>query len=160
MSPPLRVCFVCTGNICRSPMAAAVIRHLAAEEGLDARIEISSAGTGGWHIGQPADRRAAAVLRQAGYSPAHEARQFTPDDFAAHDLVIALDRGNERDLLRMARTDEERAKVRRLRTFDPAAGDDLDVPDPYYDDEAAFRRVLALIEAAAPGVLATVHSGP
>jgi protein-tyrosine phosphatase len=156
MGRPFRICFVCAGNICRSPIAAAVVRQLAAEQGLDGAIEITSAGTGGWHVGEPADRRAADVLHRAGYSPTHRARQITPDDLIEHDLVIALDAANERALHRLAGTEAERAKIRRLRTFDPSAGDDLDVPDPYCDDEAAFEQVLALVEAAAPGVLAAV----
>jgi protein-tyrosine phosphatase len=157
MGRPFRICFVCAGNICRSPIAAAVVRQLATEQGLDGEVEITSAGTGGWHVGEPADRRAAAVLDRAGYSPEHRARQITPGDLVEHDLVIALDGANERDLRRLARTEAERAKIRRLRTFDPAAGVALDVPDPYYDDEAAFEHVLALVEAAAPGILATVQ---
>jgi protein-tyrosine phosphatase len=159
MGHSFRICFVCAGNICRSPIAAAVVRHLVAEQGLDGAIEITSAGTGGWHVGEPADHRAVAVLRRAGYSPDHRARQITRSDLAEHDLVIALDSANERALRALARTDEERAKIRRLRAFDPDADGDLDVPDPYYDDEAAFERVLTLVEAAAPGVIAAAEPG-
>jgi protein-tyrosine phosphatase len=159
MSRPFRVCFVCAGNICRSPMAAAVLRRAAAEAGLDGRIEVVSAGTGGWHVGDPADRRAQAVLRCAGYATDHQARQFTRKDFAACDLVVALDAANARELSRLADSDEARAKIRMLRSFDPDAGDDLDVPDPYYADDAAFEHVLALVEAAMPGVLAEARAG-
>jgi protein-tyrosine phosphatase len=145
------------GNICRSPIAAAVLQRLVAEAGLEGEIQVVSAGTGGWHVGEAADPRAQAVLRRGGYPPEHRARQFRGEDFATCDLVIALDAGNERDLRRLARTDADRAKIRVLRSFDPDAVGDLDVPDPYYSDDAAFDHVLALIEAAAPGVLAAVR---
>ena len=151
---PYRVTFVCTGNICRSPMAEHVLRRHAEEAGLD--VEVDSSGTGGWHVGDPADHRTVQALRRHGYTSAHSARQFRPIWFNGYDLIIAMDQGHERDLRSQARTEEDRAKIRTLRSFDPEAGTDLDVPDPYYGGKAEFEHVLDLIEAAVPGMLAEI----
>jgi protein-tyrosine phosphatase len=155
-----RVCFVCTGNICRSPMAEAVFRSHAADAGLEDRITASSAGTGGWHVGDPADPRTAETLQSAGYELAHSARQFEPEWFAEQDLVVALDEGHERELRAMAPTPEDAAKVRLLRSYDPTAserdGFGFDVPDPYYGGSSGFEEVLKLVEAAVPGLLSEV----
>jgi protein-tyrosine phosphatase len=149
---PYRVTFVCTGNICRSPMAEWILRHHVEEEGLD--VEVDSSGTGGWHVGDDADDRTVQALRRAGYRSAHIARQFEPAWFARYDLIIALDEGHQRALRSMAPDEAAREKIRLLREFDPAAdGDDLDVPDPYYGDTADFDHVLDLVEAAMPGLL-------
>lgn len=154
---PYRVTFVCSGNICRSPMAEAVFREHAAEEGLD--VEVDSSGVGSWHVDEAADERAVATLERAGYHTAHIARQFEPEWFDRYDLIVALDSGHLRDLRRMAPDGAAAAKVRLLREFDPAAGDDLDVPDPYYGDGAGFAHVLELVEAAVPGLLDEVRNG-
>ena len=154
---PYRVCFVCTGNICRSPMAEWVLRARIAEAGWSDVVEVDSAGTGGWHEGDGADPRTVSVLRENGYDGAHVARQFQPSWFSRLDLVIALDAGHLRALRRLAPTPEDAAKVRLLRSYDPAAGDDLDVPDPYYGGPDGFDDVLAMIEASMPGLLAWVR---
>ncbi|MFE6334051.1 low molecular weight protein-tyrosine-phosphatase [Streptomyces sp. NPDC057806] len=152
-----RVCFVCTGNICRSPMAESVFRARVAEAGLDGLIEVDSAGTGGWHEGDPADPRTAAVLEEHGYDSAHTARQFRASWFARLDLVVALDEGHLRALRRLAPTERDAAKVRLLRSYDPAAHDDLDVPDPYYGGTEGFEECLAMVEAASGGLLDAVR---
>lgn len=155
---PLRVCFVCTGNICRSPMAESVFRARVEEAGLGALVVVDSAGTGSWHEGDGADHRTVAVLRAAGYGHEHIARQFQPEWFAGLDLVIALDSGHLRDLRRLAPTAEDAAKVRLLRSYDPGAdGRDLDVPDPYYGDIGGFEECLGMCEAAADGLLEAVR---
>ncbi|MET3982343.1 low molecular weight protein-tyrosine-phosphatase [Streptomyces sp. PvR034] len=154
-----RVCFVCTGNICRSPMAESVFRAQVAEAGLGDLVEVDSAGTGGWHEGDGADPRTVSVLAAAGYGYGHRARQFRASWFGRLDLVIALDTGHLRDLRRMAPTREDAAKVRLLRSYDPAAdGLDLDVPDPYYGSLDGFEACLELVEAAGPGLLAAVRT--
>ncbi|WP_434581752.1 low molecular weight protein-tyrosine-phosphatase [Carbonactinospora thermoautotrophica] len=145
MSEPYRVTFVCSGNICRSPMAEAVFRRCVAQAGLDGQVEVDSSGTGSWHVGEPADWRAVEALRGRGYACDHRARQFSADWFDRYDLIVAMDQGHVRALRRLAPDTQAAWKVRLLREFDPAAGDDLDVPDPdldvpdpYYGGQADF----------------------
>ncbi|MFF4752324.1 low molecular weight protein-tyrosine-phosphatase [Streptomyces sp. NPDC002514] len=152
-----RVCFVCTGNICRSPMAESVFRARAEEAHLQDLVEVDSAGTGGWHEGDGADPRTVAVLEEHGYDIDHTARRFQPSWFARLDLVIALDSGHLKALRRLAPTEEDARKVRLLRSYDPAAGDDLDVPDPYYGGLDGFTECLEMVEAASTGLLAAVR---
>ncbi|MET9171150.1 low molecular weight protein-tyrosine-phosphatase [Streptomyces misionensis] len=164
-----RVCFVCTGNICRSPMAEYVFRARVAEAGLEEHVEIDSAGTGGWHEGEPADPRTVAVLHDHGYDCDHIARQFQPSWFARLDLVIALDAGHLRALRRLAPTEADARKIRLLRAYahtspgspvpdEPRAGcDDLDVPDPYYGGLDGFEECLEMVEEASTGLLAAVR---
>ena len=147
-----RVIFVCMGNICRSPMAEVVLRHQLAGRGLADLVTVDSAGTGGWHIGDPADRRARAALEKRGYASAHSARQFDPLWFADRDLVLALDHENLRDLKRLAPTRDQASAVRRLREFDPDA-EAVDVADPYYGDAQGFEEVLDQIESACAGLV-------
>jgi len=160
----VRICFVCSGNICRSPIAEVVLRRLAQDARLDHLIEVDSAGTGDWHIGEQADRRALAVLDRAGFDGSeHRARQFDPRWFLRRDLVVALDRGHLRTLRSWAANDTERQRIHLLRSFDPAlpphsAGSELDVPDPYYDGVSAFADVLDLIRASCAGLLETVRT--
>ncbi|WP_376778568.1 low molecular weight protein-tyrosine-phosphatase [Phytoactinopolyspora halotolerans] len=158
---PFKVCVVCAGNICRSPMAEAVLRVRLANAGLSAHVEVSSAGTGSWHIGEQADPRARRTLQAHGYdAAAHRARQFTDSWFADFDLVLALDSANFADLQRIAPDDQARAKIRMLRSY--ASHDngrhaaDLDVPDPYYGGEDGFDHVLRLVEQAADGLVEAI----
>lgn len=157
---PFRVCVVCAGNICRSPIAEFVLRRRLEEAGLGDLVTVDSAGTGGWHAGQPADPRALAALLGHGYDGgSHRARQFRRDWFDDVDLVLAMDRENFADLSALAPDDDTRAKVQLLRGYDTeaVADDDTDVPDPYYGDYAAFEQVLVLIERAADGFVAAVR---
>lgn len=147
-----RICFVCTGNICRSPMAETVLRSLSHDAGLGDRIEVTSAGTGDWHVGEGADPRTVEALGRRGYDGSrHRAKQFEADDFARYDLVVAFDRGQERILRAWAGDDADRSKVQLLLTFAPdaaPAGGGLDVPDPYYSDAGLFDEVLDMVERA------------
>ena len=150
-----RICFVCSGNICRSPMAEVVLRQLAADAGLADRLTISSAGTGDWHVGEQADPRAVEALTTHGYNGStHRARQFDPAWFADPDLVVALDRSHERILKAWAGDDVDRSKVQLLRSFETPRSDSLDVPDPYYSDHRLFAAVLGMIERADRALLA------
>ncbi|MFJ4223342.1 low molecular weight protein-tyrosine-phosphatase [Microbacterium sp. NPDC089695] len=149
---PFRVIFVCTGNICRSPMAEVVFRDLAERQGLGARIVSRSAGTGDWHLGERADHRTIDALTRRGYDGSqHRAKQFTFASFSDNDLVVALDRTHERNLREWARDEDEEGKVALLLAFDPAAPS-LDVPDPYYAGAEMFDSVLGMIEAATRGL--------
>jgi protein-tyrosine phosphatase len=161
----IRVCFVCTGNICRSPMADVVLRHLSADavladgDVLAPRLEISSAGTGNWHTGEPMDPRARKALERRGYHDhGHVARPFETAWFDTTDLVVCLDRGHQQTLASLARgrTGDDRYLDRlvMLRSFDPRAGAAVDVPDPYYGDDAEFEACLDLVEAGCRGLTA------
>jgi low molecular weight protein-tyrosine phosphatase len=156
----MRVLFVCMGNICRSPTAEGVMRRLVAEAGLEDRIEVDSAGTGGWHAGDPPDSRAAVAAARRGVTLDGAARQVRPDDFDEFDLVIAMDRENLRGLLALAPDEAAAEKIRLLREFDPssAGAPDLDVPDPYYGGDRGFETVLDMTEAACRGLLDELRS--
>jgi len=150
-----RICFVCTGNICRSPMAEVVMRRLLADAGLDGEVVVDSAGTGDWHVGERADRRTVTALRDAGYDgSAHRARVLEREWLADRDLVVALDSGHVRELRALAADLDGAPDVRLLRFFAPDADDDdLDVADPYYGDARHFAEVLGQIEEACRGLL-------
>jgi protein-tyrosine phosphatase len=148
------VSFVCLGNICRSPTAEAVMRHLVREAGLEGKIEIESAGTGDWHLGEPRDRRSLEVGRRRGMPLSGTARQFQRPDFGRLDYVLAMDRQNLAALERLAPDPAARAKVHLLRSFDPRSDpEDSEVPDPYYGGDAGFDRVIDICEAACRGLL-------
>lgn len=156
----LRVTTVCSGNICRSPIAEYVLRRALEDAGLGHAVVVDSAGIGGWHTGDPADRRARQVLRAHGYDgEPHRAQQITRSWYAEDagpDLLLAMDSTHHDDLVRLAPPGVE---VVMMRAFDPAlAGvphpsDELDVPDPYYGAYDGFEDVLAMIEAATPGTV-------
>ncbi len=151
------VSFVCTGNICRSPMGEVILRDLLEREGLADRVEVVSAGTGDWHVGGPADPRAVSTLRLFGLDgESHRAQQFVRDTFAEVDLVLALDRGHEDILRRLAPTVEDRDKIRLLRSFDPAAvaAGSLEVDDPYFGEDADFVTTYEEVLPACEGVVA------
>jgi len=158
---PVRVLFVCLGNICRSPSAEGVFRHLVAEAGLARRIEADSAGTGDYHLGAAPDRRAQAAARRRGVELSGlRARQVEPADFERFDYVLAMDQHNLRDLRRLAPS-APRALLGLL--LDEAAGaggapGEREVPDPYTGGGATFERALDLIEAGAAGWLARIRS--
>jgi protein-tyrosine phosphatase len=154
----VRILFVCLGNICRSPTAEGVMRHLVREAGLDGRVVLDSAGTGSWHVGSPPDSRARAAARRRGIELDGVARTVTQQDFEAWDLILAMDRDNHAELLRRAPHEAARAKVRLLREFDPdaVARGELEVPDPYYGGERGFEEVLDIVEAACRGLLAEI----
>jgi protein-tyrosine phosphatase len=149
----LAVSFVCMGNICRSPTAEAIMRHLVRQAKLDHVIEIDSAGIGDWHVGDARDRRSQLVGARRGMPLSGVARQFRRSDFARFDYVLALDRENLAELSRLAPDAQARAKLHLLRKFDPASPPDSDVPDPYYGDVDGFERVFDICEAACRGLL-------
>jgi len=148
-SQVLHVSFICTGNICRSPIAEKVFSHELTAAGLTDRVLVTSAGIGNWHVGTSADRRATALLRGRGYQDRHVARQVNSALLSA-DLLVAMDNDHRRALQSMV---PEPERVRLLRSFDPVAPPGADVPDPYYDAKGGFDDVLTMIEAAMPGLL-------
>ena len=143
----IRVVFVCTGNICRSPTAEAVLRAKVADAGLEDEILVSSAGLAGWHAGGDADRRSLAALRARGYDLTHRARHFQISWFDQHELFVAMDTGHLAELRSLG----PHAEVRLMREWDPRGNGS--VPDPYYDDDG-FEEVLDMIERSCDGLLA------
>jgi protein-tyrosine phosphatase len=147
------LCFVCLGNICRSPTAAAVMAHLVDQAGLSDRIGVESAGTAGWHAGEGPDGRAATEARRRGVSMRHTARQFIAGDFARFDLVLAMDEDNLDNLMAIAPDARAAAKVELLLRYDPLSPPDATVPDPYYGGPDGFAHVFDLVERACAGLL-------
>ena len=149
----IRLCFVCLGNICRSPTAEAAMRRLLHEEGLTERVEIDSAGTGAWHVGEAPDGRSRAAGKRRGLDVRGKARAFEQEDFAKFDYVLAMDRSNQTALLELADEVDAQARVWLFRQFDPDAPPDAEVPDPYYGGPQGFDRVIDICEAACRGLL-------
>lgn len=145
----VNVVFVCTGNICRSPIAEKMLAAEIEAVGLTDRVRVSSAGTGHWHIGEPMDPRAAEVLAEHGYDTAHRGRQVDSETLAA-DLLVAMDTAHLRSLRRSV---PDPKRVRLLRSFDPAAPDDAEVADPYYGTPDGFAEVYDMLAGALPGLV-------
>lgn len=151
-----RIALVCLGNICRSPMADVVLNAKLADAGLGDRVEVTSSGTGDWHVGEPMDVRAASVLQAAGHdADSHRARHFGPD-WLDRDLVLVMDRSNLADVLAQG---ADPNRVRLFRSFDPDAseGDD-EVPDPWHGGPDGFIDVLAMIERTSAHLVAQLRS--
>lgn len=156
---PIAICFVCLGNICRSPTAEGVFLHLVEQAGLADRFVIDSAGTGDWHVGERADPRALAEAKRRGVRLPSIARQVVAGDFARFDLLLAMDRRNRADLLGMARSEPARQKVRLFREFDPTASPEAEVPDPYHGGDQGFAEVFDICWRASEGLLARLREG-
>ncbi|MEZ4367441.1 MAG: low molecular weight protein-tyrosine-phosphatase [Kofleriaceae bacterium] len=152
----MRVCFVCLGNICRSPTAEGVMRRLVDDAGLGDRIEIDSAGTGSWHVGELPDPRTRAAAARRGLQLTSRARQFVAADLTAFELVVVMDQANLRAV--RALPGGAGADVRLLRSFDPTASAGAEVPDPYSGGPAGFDEVLDQCERACAGLLAHLRS--
>jgi len=150
---PFRILFVCLGNICRSPTAEGIFRHLATQRGVAHRFYVDSAGTNGFHEGDGSDSRTLAAAKRRGVSWSHRSRPVRADDFESFDLLIAMDARNVRDLHASAPSEAARAKVVLLRSFDAEAAGDLDVPDPFYGGATGFEDVLDLCERSCGALL-------
>ncbi len=155
MSQTTGVLFVCLGNICRSPLGEGIFLHMARQRGVLERFDVDSCGTGAWHVGERADPRSIAIANKYGIELPSIARRFDPRaDVDRFDLILAMDRQNERDLLGAGAPED---RVRLMRSFDPtldgASGKDLDVPDPYYGRGDGFQRVYDMLTRACEGLL-------
>lgn len=155
-----RICFVCTGNICRSPIAETIFKSIVKKAGFAKQVAVMSAGTGDWHVGEPSDERTLAALKAHGYNGAgHRARQFDPSWFSTLDLVVVFDRSQERIIKAWATTETDRSKVQLLLSFDNDQAPLSDVPDPYYSDAAMFDQVLGMIQRACTALFRQIEPG-
>ena len=154
----IRVSFVCLGNICRSPTAEGIMRSLVERAGLGDAIDVDSHGTGTWHLGELADRRARETALARGVTLNGRAKQFSEEDFDRLDYVLVMDVAIKNALGRLAPSDEARAKLHLLRSFDPASPADAPVPDPYYGGPDGFEDVFDICEAGCRGLLEAVRA--
>jgi protein-tyrosine phosphatase len=148
----VRICFVCLGNICRSPTAEAVMQRLVDDAGLAGRIALDSAGTGNWHVGEQADPRTRSAAARRGIAIPHRARQLVAADLDRFDLLVAMDGDNLANIRRMAGTGAVPA-AQLLRAFDADAPEGAEIPDPYAGGPDGFDHVLDLCERACRGLL-------
>ena len=160
----LNVAMVCLGNICRSPMAAAVLANKA-KNITEVGINVSSSGTSGWHIGDGPHPTSKLVWEKAGYVHDHKPSQFKANDYFVNDYILVMDSSNYENVLALAPSQEDAVKVFYLRSFDPALSHidplssdyfKLEVPDPYNQPEDSYRNVLTMIESAVDGFLVRV----
>ena len=160
----LNVAMVCLGNICRSPMAAAVLANKA-QKITEVGINVTSSGTSGWHIGEGPHPTSKLVWEKAGYLHDHKATQFKVNDYFVNDYILVMDSSNFENVISLAPSQEDASKVFYLRSFDPALSHidplsseffKLEVPDPYNQSEVAYRTVLDMIESAVDGFIARV----
>ena len=148
-----QVVFICSGNICRSPLAQGVFEDLVSREELSDKVHIDSAGTSAWHEGEPADSRMRKTARQRGIFLNSRARQFLPSDFDCFDLVLAMDHSNFQQLKRLRPERDLKDKLFLFRSFDPKNRGNLDVPDPYYGGDHGFQTVFAIVDRTCPKLL-------
>jgi protein-tyrosine phosphatase len=154
---PFRVLFVCTGNICRSPLAEAIFTHYVREDGLQDRFTIDSAGLDGWHEGEPADPRTCAIGTAHGIDVPSIARRFASADFDRFDLILAMDRGHFA-ALRSRAPAAQRDKVHLMRDYDDPAHHGQDVPDPYYGGPAGFESMYRMLAVCCRNLLQSLKS--
>ena len=158
LSKSFEICFVCLGNICRSPLAEGVFQALINDQGLENQIIIHSAGTGGWHVGASPDARMQATARNKGIQLTSRAQQIEAGDIRRFDLVLAMDRSNLETMEYLCSPEMAAKKLRLFRAFDPEADGDLDVPDPYYGRNDGFEHVFQIVHRTCPPILEYVKS--
>lgn len=149
---PYKIIFVCLGNICRSPTAEGVFQHLVNQDGLELYFEIDSAGTGAWHVGQPANSKSREVAQERGVELHSIARKLVHSDLEYFDMIVAMDFNNREDILSMSNRSDLHEKVILLRDFDPDP-DDGQVPDPYYGGMDGFNDVFDIVNRSCTELL-------
>lgn len=151
-----KICFVCLGNICRSPTAEGIFQHLIDERGLEHYFEIDSAGTSAYHIGESANSKSQRTAKKHGITLHSKARQFKTSDLDYYDLILAMDNENMQNICDMA-NDNHEVKIARMRDFDPQPGDG-EVPDPYYGGPEGFENVFRIVKRSCQNLLDELES--
>lgn len=152
----LNLCFVCLGNICRSPLAEAVFKRKAADGGMGALLRAESRGTGTWNLGKSPDHRMQACARRRGIELDGLARLFSPEDFDVFDLILPMDEARAQELEVMAPSGS-RARIELFRLYDPLAGGETDVPDPYYGGSEAFESVFRMVDRTCEALVSAIQ---
>ena len=155
----MRICFVCQGNIIRSPLAEHIFLQLADAKGVVEKYMVDSAGTIAYHTGERPDRRMRQVAAERGLVYSGSAKQFKRDDFSRFDLIIAMDKANMQSLQSWTTTTEQDNKIRLMREFDPQGGPNLDVPDPYYGGPDGFISTFEIVKRSCEGLLEELEGG-
>jgi len=154
----VKVCFVCLGNICRSPTAEGIMNVFVQEANLQHKIKVDSAGTSAFHEGEPADPRSQKAANQRGYELTSRARAFRKSDISQFDYIVAMDTTNRNEILKMCSSDHQKEKLHLLRDFDPKSSPESSVPDPYYGGANGFSEVLNICERGCQGLLQTIRA--
>ena len=149
----MKICFVCQGNIIRSPLAENIFRQLAEERGIGDKYILDSAGTSSYHVGEAPDRRMRQVAAERGLIYTGSARQFQGEDFDRFDLIIAMDKANQRLLIDWVLSPDQLEKVHLMREYDPQGGAGLDVPDPYYGGVDGFKTTFEIVDRSCAGLM-------
>jgi protein-tyrosine phosphatase len=159
MSSQIKICFVCLGNIVRSPLAENLFRFMVVEAGLEGKYQVDSAGTSAYHIGEKPDRRMRQVAAGHGFKYSGRARQFSLKDLQDFDLIIPMDESNQRNLLRLSGSPEDSRKIYLMRTFDPQGSPQDPVPDPYYGGIDGFENTYQIVIRSCRGLLEALEKG-
>lgn len=149
---PFRICFVCLGNICRSPTAEGIFQHQVTKRGLQDYFVVDSAGTSAFHIGEPANSKSRAIAKEHGVELTSRARQLVSSDLDTFELIIVMDQENLRNAHLLAANDAEKNKIRLMRDFDPIP-EDGQVPDPYYGGISGFKNVYDILDRSCSSLL-------
>lgn len=155
----MKICFVCQGNIIRSPLAENIFRQLVEEQGLSGKYQLDSAGTSAYHVGEAPDRRMRQVAAEHGFNYTGRARQFWREDLEKFDLILVMDQNNRRILESMVQDSSRANKIHMMRDFDSQGGADLDVPDPYYGGLEGFEITFQIVKRSCEGLLEALESG-
>lgn len=155
----MKICFVCLGNIIRSPLAENIFRDLTQQGGLTSKYHLESAGTSAFHVGDPPDSRMRQVASRRGLEYAGQARQFQREDLDRFDLIIAMDKANLRYLSSRALTREQGEKIHLMRDYDRLTSTDLDVPDPYYGGPEGFEMTFDIVLRSCQGLFEELEGG-